>query len=57
MADKPGRDRSGEPFEDNFTEDRGVRRPKIEQSQHKLDMEGESVSRDDRKEHHGSEKV
>lgn len=43
MADRPGRDRSGEPFQDNFTEDRGVRRPKIEQAQHDLDMEGDQI--------------
>jgi len=44
MADKLKRDRSGEPFEDTFTENRGVRRPQIEEAAHNLDLEGDQIT-------------
>jgi hypothetical protein len=50
MAERPGRDRSGEPFEDNFTENRGVRRPLIEDAQHHFSLDGEQVENVERRE-------
>jgi hypothetical protein len=44
MTERPGRDRDGEPFQDNFTEDRGPRNPTIEEAQHDLNLEGDQVS-------------
>jgi hypothetical protein len=44
MADNLKRDRAGEPFQDSFTENRGVRRPLIDDAQHDLNLEGDQVS-------------
>ena len=45
------RDRSGEPFQDDFTENEGARRPLIEQAQHELqpdtDIENDEPVKDE----------
>jgi hypothetical protein len=57
MVEERKRDRSGEPFQDAFTENRGVHRDLIEKAQHDLNMEGENVTNDEqRKENDGTEK-
>jgi hypothetical protein len=50
MAENLKRDRAGEPFQDTFTENRGARRPAIEEGQHKLDLEGDQVTGGDNEE-------
>ncbi len=44
MTDKLKRDRSGEPFEDTFTEDRGVHPAQIEEAAHDLNLEGDQIT-------------
>jgi hypothetical protein len=51
------RDRRGELFQDSLTENRGFRRPRIEQAGHDLQTNGEEISNEHRpKEHDGTEK-
>lgn len=44
MTENLKRDRDGEPFQDTFTENRGIRRPVIEEQSHNLDLEGDNVT-------------
>lgn len=44
MTENLKRDRDGEPFQDTFTENRGVRRPIIEEAQHDLSLKGDQVT-------------
>jgi hypothetical protein len=43
MVERPRRDRDGEPFEDDFTDDRGASPQTIEESQHDLNLDGEQI--------------
>ena len=57
MAERSRRDRDGEPFEDDFTDDRGVAPAAIEQAQHLLIFDGEEIQNvEQRKEINGTEK-
>jgi hypothetical protein len=43
MTEKNRRDRDGEPFEDDFTDDRGSRPAVIEEAQHDLNLVPDQV--------------